>query len=162
MRAISLQQPYASAILDGSKRIENRRMRLGMKPGQWLWLHASAGFYFHRRDWPEARDELLRLWPEAPREMDDYPRGVILGATLCGETYEHHGPPQEWAFGPYCTRIEAVVKLPEPVPCKGALGLWTPPPDVQTRLEDGLERTQVTHLTMNQWASLLGQGGRNP
>ena len=32
MRALSLQQPYASAIAHGPKRIENRRMRLGMKP----------------------------------------------------------------------------------------------------------------------------------
>ena len=143
MRALSLQQPYASAIIDGPQRIENRPRKMGLKAGDWIWIHASLGFYFNMAEWiTGSRYELQALWPEAPVGSRAYPRGVILGAALLGGTYEHLGPPQGWAVGPWCTQIEAVVALPEPVPASGRLGLWKPPEGVMERC-----CAQVTHWT---------------
>ena len=47
MKAISIQQPYAEAIIDGPKRVENRSRRLGLD-GRWVWVQASRSFYFAR------------------------------------------------------------------------------------------------------------------
>lgn len=36
-----------------------------------------------------------------------------------------------WAFGPWAWLLGDVRQLPAPVPCKGALGLWRVPADVE-------------------------------
>lgn len=42
--------------------------------------------------------------------------------------------PGPWFIGPYGWVLTDVVTLAEPVPCKGAQGLWTVPPEVLARL----------------------------
>ncbi len=39
-----------------------------------------------------------------------------------------------WAFGPTCYVLRDVSVLSEPVPCKGVLGFWALPPDVEERI----------------------------
>jgi hypothetical protein len=88
----TLQQPYASAIIAGPKRIENRPQAWDVPPeGIWVGLHAGKELY---RGKDNTRG-LLKMWrreggfvglpgvdPEwldAP-QLEDLPRGVILGA----------------------------------------------------------------------------------
>lgn len=184
MRALSLQQPYASAIISGPKRIENRPRKMGLNAGDWIWIHASQRFYFSQGEWGSPiGGGLRREWPGAPQAKKSYPRGVILGAVLLGETIKYLsgrlelGPTQDqqreleqdpWAFGPWCTRIEATVALPEPVPASGRLGLWTPPEDVLERCCDQTSKWSSAayrgHLTDKQLESFSlwvdGQMGR--
>lgn len=134
MRAISIRQPFASAILDGPKRVENRPRKMGLHEGRWVWVHTSLGFHFSYPEWTHrVFYEMRQQWSDAPLKVGAYPRGCILGAMLCGPTRplaEHvasHPEDEGWAFGPYCTRIEAVLKLSTPFSCKGSLGLWSPP-----------------------------------
>lgn len=81
--AISLQQPYASAVAAGVKPIENRTWRRVVPPeGLWLGLHAG------RQDWPNG-GALLDQWrserdPSRPRWTDaplfaELPRGCLIG-----------------------------------------------------------------------------------
>ncbi len=36
-----------------------------------------------------------------------------------------------WACGPWCWQIDDVVRFARPIPCRGALGLWTVPPQIE-------------------------------
>lgn len=42
--------------------------------------------------------------------------------------------PDPWFEGPYGWRLDGLFVLPDPVPCKGAQGLWDLPHDVQGRV----------------------------
>jgi hypothetical protein len=121
-RALTLWQPWVHAISHGSKRLENRKQ----KPpaaliGSHIAIHAG---------------KTLRLWDLAWineqfgyefRESEIPRMAVVATARIDGYVTSSTDP---WFFGPYGWRLSDVVTLPEPVPCKGALGLWTMPTDV--------------------------------
>jgi hypothetical protein len=44
------------------------------------------------------------------------------------------GPDLRWWFGSYALVLDDVVAFDEPIPCRGALGLWRPPADVLAQL----------------------------
>lgn len=144
-RAISILQPYASAIISGPKRVENRGTVVWRPPrgGHWVAVHASKGWYDVD---PWSWDV---IWPESP-DLDDeaaWTRGAILGVMhvaevrsyasrgdVAGAARMYHGP---WAFGPVCYLIDDVRALREPIPARGALGLWAVPGEHHAAL-DGL------------------------
>jgi len=85
--ALTLLQPFASAIAVGPKRIENRPWRRRVPPGgMWVALHAGKGLYDRAdllvRAWRETSaaegGPLFGLWPEAP-DLEAMPRGALLG-----------------------------------------------------------------------------------
>lgn len=84
------------------------------------------------------------------------PRGAIVGicdvvgqVTPLGESQRVEpctGAPwviwqagQPWYMGAHAYVLDSVRELPEPIPCKGALGLWTPPADVVARVREQME-----------------------
>lgn len=99
LSAVTLLQPFASAVAYGPKRIENRPVRRRIPPGGvWLGLHAGKALYcsdaiargttsrtvqadaFVRRmltRWSLGAEP--PSWPEAPR-VEQLPRGCLLGA----------------------------------------------------------------------------------
>lgn len=139
-KALSLSQPYASAIAIGPKRIENRSTPIARNVAPcWVGLHAAKSWY------PLDDADLLELWPERPWStvpgagMQHYPRGVMLGAMFIDWVEEYPPDPydlllpdrraaellsDDWAFGPWCLHVAEVRLLPEPMPCRGMLGLW--------------------------------------
>lgn len=140
MKCISLLQPYASAIIVGPKRVENRPRSMFAVPegGIWVGIHASKGWW--DIDWSLWR----RDWPTASMLQRDYPRGVVLGAAhvVAVHKYAETVPVEKiaadlgaWAFGPVCYVIDDVRALPTPIACKGALGFWAPPADVAAALD---------------------------
>lgn len=140
MKCLSLLQPYASAIIVGPKRVENRPRTIFNVPadGVWIGIHSSKGWW--DIDWSLWR----RDWPEASMLQRDYPRGVVLGAAhvVSRRVYDEAVPVETiaadlgaWAFGPVCYVLDNVVALPEPMPCKGALGLWAPPAEIGRMLD---------------------------
>lgn len=91
MKAISLTQPWAWAILHAGKRIENRSRRDGKMPDICrhrgpLLLHAAKGMT--RVDYQSAHDFMATLGvtppPAIQRNHDDgiLPRGVIVGRAV--------------------------------------------------------------------------------
>lgn len=139
IRCISLLQPYASAIVSGPKRVENRPRSLFQVPpgGIWVGIHASKGWW--DVDWSLWRRE----WASSSMLKSDYPRGCVVGvAHFSGVRTFHEAVPVDlivaelgrWAFGPVCYLIDDARALPTPIPAKGALGLWRPQPDVAAAL----------------------------
>lgn len=133
--ALSIKQPWLDAILFGTKRIENRTWKREHTPG-WIWLHA-----------PESYDKAGERWMRE-RGLHNpelgVPRGAILGLayvhTITNAVPKH----DQWAFGPVCWFIYEVIQLLDPVPCKGALGVWRVP---DAELEQARAEVDVLDLT---------------
>lgn len=141
LRALTVRQPYADAIVQPGpdpKRIENRTWPAPPRHiGTRFLLHAAAATAV-RPVLPDGAD--TTTWPGV--------RGAILAVvTLAGCHFD--GPD----CLPACTRwghtevfhwhLADVLPLARPVPATGALGFWTPAPDVQDAV-----RAQTDTLTL--------------
>ena len=143
--ALSIKQPWAWAITDLDKRIENRSHRTLFR-GE-LFLHASA------EGDSRGMGALYEILTDAERQrmpMDGPACGAIVGVARLVECMAP--PPGTQARG--CTAGQArwaerasfwwvldqeVIRLPVPVPCKGKLGIWTVPPDVEAAVRRQME-----------------------
>jgi hypothetical protein len=127
LKALTLYRPWVWSIIHGPKRIENRPWKPWPKIiGQRILLHAGATWDAEGAEYIE-RVLGHSLPPEAAV------RGLIGSVLVVGCITEHGAPPPGqgvWFFGPFGWVLEDVQALPEPVPCKGALGLWDCPAKV--------------------------------
>ena len=139
IKAITIQQPFASGILARAKKVENRswggpdNRPLPLPSdgrGLWLLLHASGSV-------AGANDENVKLlqkaWPEMP-QIGGLPTSCILGCIHVTSVVHPSDPgargdPQ--AVGPLCWLIDDVAPLALPVNCPGQTFLWTPRVAVQ-------------------------------
>jgi len=158
-RALTVWQPYAWAIAQGHKPVENR----GWRPpddaiGSPLLIHAAArkvtldevgdvescGLVVPD-DLPlgavvavtipvgvctDDPEGLLHLSYHTGREHE--PRLGLVGPTCAGfdPGYIAWGSVADWYSGPRGWLLCETVALPRPVPATGRQRLWTPPPDV--------------------------------
>ncbi len=145
MKALSLTQPWASAVVEGFKEYETRSWATKYRGP--IAIHASKGF-------PRVAKALLGLEDDADEPMphirgtmnrppEEMPTGAILGIvniTDCQETWammrqefisEGEHAFGDWEPGRYAWKLEGVIWLSRPVPAKGSLGLWTVPPDIE-------------------------------
>lgn len=136
MRALTIQQPYASLIVlpdedDRCKRVENRTWRTSYRGP--ILIHAGKGKdYLKTCDWLPA---------------ESLPFGAIVGiAQLVGIVPRIHGrgtngrmivpdwATRRWPWlethqhveGPVCWILQECRALRQPIPCNGERGLWTP------------------------------------
>ncbi|MFJ3141654.1 ASCH domain-containing protein [Streptomyces halstedii] len=129
MRALTVRQPWASAITHGTKRTENRSWPVPAKHiGTRILVHAAA-----------AEDRTPRVSKDVPRQLTDgigvWPdtrSAIIAVATLTGCHFDKGmSCCAPWGMeGFFHWELTDVAALPEPVPTKGALGFWTLPEDV--------------------------------
>ena len=126
------------AILHQHKTIENRHIR--MRPG-WYAVHTGMGKLSKDRG-----AELAALIPGLPQEKT-LPHGFITGAMRidrhvevadCADT-----PSASWALGPVCNVVGAVALLPEPLPHKGALGVWPMDTHVRQTVREALLTAEI-------------------
>ncbi|MEW1724710.1 hypothetical protein [Streptomyces sp. NPDC093109] len=132
VRAITIRQPWATAIARGTKRVENRT-----KPWTWrglLLIHTAKAV-----DRPALHDPMVAT---AVHGHDLKTGAVIAVARLTGCHPDCHttpdGPCSPWAQpGLHHLVLTDVQALSLPVPCIGALGPWRPPQTVldQIRLQ---------------------------
>lgn len=161
MPALTLWPEWAFAVAHLGKNAENRSPRFAQQIARrvgdgWLAIHAGVkrpadftavgamldefdpcdGWTVHRNDGEPA---VFRVWvgrSHNPLTITDadLPRGAIVALVKLGDVLppgvEAPWKVPESAALPF-TRVHV---LPEPIPCRGAQGLWTPPPDVQERL----------------------------
>jgi hypothetical protein len=141
MKALSLTQPWASAIALGIKQWETRSWPTSYR-GEIL-IHASKGFPKWAKEF--ARDECS----ERRMIFLDPPLGKILclcELTECRQTdtvvNEISETEREWGDytpGRFAFKMENVRVLTEPVPARGALGLWIVSPDTLTEVARNLK-----------------------
>lgn len=161
IRALSLTQPWATLLAIGAKGIETRSWSHRYRG--WIAIHAAKGFpnKAKRLCWQEPFESVLAgAGYKLNQRLQDYgknsfPLGAIIAVGIlhrinrigrspdgrvCLRQTERFVEGDELLFGDYtpgrCGWVFTNVGLlPEPIPCKGMLGLWTPPPDIQARLE---------------------------
>jgi activating signal cointegrator 1 len=143
IRALSVYQPWASAVALGLKRYETRSWATRYRGP--LLIHASKRWTIGERTAHYKAIRKLGILSVPGGVIDDFrvlpPLGCIvaiadlvecrstsegsqLGLTELERLFGDFGP------GRYAWQLANVIPLPEPVPCKGARGLWEPPAEV--------------------------------
>ena len=123
MRALTILQPWALCILDFGKMVENRSWR---PPDSLL----GQRFAIHAGKVPDlpAYEGLLKEGYPLPL-LSAMPFGAVVGVATLDRVVTALDDP--WFCGPVGWRLRDVRGLPTPVPCRGAQGLWTLPPEVE-------------------------------
>lgn len=153
MKALTLTQPWAGLVASGIKLIENRNRRPPSKLlGERIAIHASREC--RREIWPriieiDPSTALDYPGPMGPRarlhQLAEITSAVIGIATLvtyvtrADQIAKYTDPDQRrWYFGLVGYVFDDTRILASPVPCRGALGFWTLPTDVESRVQEQL------------------------
>ncbi|MDN4173939.1 hypothetical protein QWY28_13340 [Nocardioides sp. SOB77] len=136
MKALTVQQPWAWAIVHGGKDVENRTQAWSYRGP--LAIHAGLRTDVWAYEDDMVRDALGRFDDGWVLEEQTGTVGAVIGVVdLVGA---HRGAACDcisgWAQqGAVHMLLANPRPLPTPVPCKGRLGLWTPPADVLDQLQ---------------------------
>jgi hypothetical protein len=150
VRGLTLWQPWASLVAIGAKKIETRSWPTKYRGP--VAIHASKS----AREWrylltfkedPEVAAINAALSSAGLSLHMRLPLGSIVAVVDLTNCLETGGESPEWpecAFGDYSDgRYAWFLKnlrcLPEPIPCRGAQGLWTVPEDVAMMVTNMLE-----------------------
>lgn len=132
MRALSITRPWAELILRG-KNVENRTWDTKYRGP--VLLHAAQSWEPSAITFAlfAARQSNIDV-TDMPRTRNEHPTGIVGIARLAGVCSTEVDTPDQpcscgsWAMpDQYHWRLRDVRRLPRPVSCRGALGLWTPP-----------------------------------
>ncbi|MBM2293780.1 hypothetical protein JQX09_17775 [Sulfitobacter pseudonitzschiae] len=116
-RALSIRQPWAWAILNAGKRVENRPRRFNYRGP--ICLHASL--FNDDGEHTIARHSIWRAAQMDIPQRSDLERGGIIGTAEIVDCIEQSDDP--WFFGPFGLVLKDVQPVPF-IPVKGALGLF--------------------------------------
>lgn len=119
-KALSIRQPWAWLIVNGLKDIENRSWPTHFR-GR-IYVHAGKGMT--REEYEAAYDTAVdaNIGIELP-PFEKLERGGIVGAVDIVDCVNNSESP--WFFGPMGFVLKNPKVLPF-MPCKGALGFFTP------------------------------------
>lgn len=159
MKALSLIQPWAYAILWLGKDVENRDWRSPPPAdlvGQRFAIHAS------KKADADAAFELESDGFHLPHEV---PLGAICGSVRLRGWVRDDGRGVDpkvlrhsssltraeaeqlvrsrWRTGPLLLAVDQRLAYAEPIPCKGALGFWTPTPEDLVRMQQREEAARA-------------------
>ena len=169
---LTIRQPWCWSIEHGGKPVENRGRYMKYRGPLWLhsgarsrWDPAGADSYLVQQAWLRYLTSISSAAIELAQRNYGLTRGSVVmrfGAvtSLAQVTGCHHAEecrrpiPRDaagrtsglcvpWAaWGQYHIELADVRPLPEPVPCRGMLGLWRLPDDVDAAVraqlgEDG-------------------------
>lgn len=172
MKALTVQQPWAWAIVHGGKNIENRTQLWSYRGP--LAIHAGVQWSARGINSPLIHD----AWDQhgdfthTPNEHDAFTFGAILGVADLVDVHPDAGCCRPWGESAYIEHggkerrrvvhlvLEDPRPLAEPIPCKGALGLWTPPADIVTRLGGAGDGSNTPGPVPGEVRSIPGQMGR--
>jgi len=149
VRALTVKQPWAWALVTGHKPIENRTWIPDVRNlGKHLVITSSKS-----KGEPHDNEAVWRMVPEFRPHMsrcgfvvgvvrligllqiDEYDdvvdciwwRGPGSSGLTWAQWCEANPRWREWATGPRCWVFDRASQLPEPIPCTGSLGLWMLP-----------------------------------
>lgn len=130
MKALTVRQPWAWAIVYAGKDIENRNWNTRYR-GE-IAIHAAKGLM--REEYTESVD-LLRRHYKCRKEIPSYEamiRGAIIGVAElvdCVTTSK-----SSWFEGAYGFVLKNVLPI-TPIICSGALGFWNVPNGILRKLK---------------------------
>lgn len=122
MKALSIKQPWAWAIMHAGKTIENRPRRTHLREN--IAIHASLRPAVGWEEWYPRR-------AAAVPPPETWVRGAIIGFVDLVDCVEEAR--SKWSLGPFGYVLADARPLRKPIPCKGALGFWQVPADVLRR-----------------------------
>jgi hypothetical protein len=128
VRVLTVRQPWASAIADGTKPVENRTRPTSYRGP--VLIHAGLAPADVTRE--TAPEVLLRWSATRPHRNAELPVGVVLAvANLAGVHADRGSCCGPWAErGAWHWRFDEVVALERPVAHRGALGLPRATPEL--------------------------------
>lgn len=128
MRALSIQQPWAWAILYLGKRVENRTWYTGFRGP--IYIHAGKkvdrGAFDYIDDLIDEKTA-AEIVAELGCSKGKLYCGYLVGTATVTDCVKPESVADEqgaWANGPWCFVLDDVKPLPEPIPHKGALGFF--------------------------------------
>ena len=136
--ALSVTQPWASAMALGLKRIETRSWSSGLRGP--IAIHASKGFPLAAREFA-----LCEAYPYIKHEPEWFSRGAIVAVgiltdVVATESLRPHLTQQEEFFGDYGPGrfgwVFREIRAIAPVPATGRLGIWTMPDAVRAAVHE--------------------------
>jgi len=121
VRALTVLQPWATCIAHHGKDIENRcwvPSPRQLRTGDRFAIHAGAR-------WAPKHAIPFRIGDVAI-DAKDVPYGCVVAVATFGGVMGGIESQSPWAdgLGSWCWILQRVVALSEPVPCRGAQGLW--------------------------------------
>lgn len=138
MKALSIRQPWAWAILHAGKDIENRdwqRSNPGLRFRGDFLIHASGGMT--KDEYEDFLDTAHHISVHHPFRVglalpafNELPRGGIVGQARVVDVVREHDSP--WFFGPVGLVLADAKPLPF-IPFKGALGFFDVPDELVRR-----------------------------
>lgn len=144
LRALTLWQPWAWAIIEGHKDIENRSWAPGvLHPGDQFLIHAGSRF-----DDTQTWADIQKILND--RHGDDAPRvptyltavkGAIVGVVELdrvvyeGQLFPDPALESPWFCGPYGWVLTNPIKFDEPIYTRGFQKLWHPPAGIMAEVE---------------------------
>jgi hypothetical protein len=126
MYALTIWQPYAWAIAEGIKLIENRDYPPpAALVGQTLAIHAGKSSLAQEAA-AVFRSGVFGEAAQAIPEWNQLAFGAVVAVAELAGFCEPHGEPDRpwWNRDAYGWRLCNVRKLPEPVPCRGYQRVW--------------------------------------
>lgn len=142
MKALTVQQPWAWAIVHGGKDVENRTRNLAGSYRGPVAIHAGLRFDQDALEDSTLQAVLPRDAAGAKIAFDGrHVLGAFVGVVDLASVHHDsdHGPDR---CSPWAQRgdlwhlvLENPQPLEVPIPCKGRLGLWTPDQDVLEQLQ---------------------------
>jgi len=127
VKAITVRQPWAHAIIHFGKDIENRSWPTNHR-GR-IAIHAATGMSKH--EYYSASTFFRSVRPELHVPEGELIRGAIVGTALLVDCVTESRSP--WFMGPHGFVLRDPIAV-EPIPYKGQLGLWNLPDDILAKL----------------------------
>ena len=135
LMALTLRQPWATAIRDLGKRVENRTWRPPAHMlGQTIAIHAGKTFDEPGADWIAARTGRMTT-------ATNVPIGAVIALARIRSVITEGSSDDFWFSGPYGWHFENVIRL-EPVPCPGRRQLWTLPDAIRSEIIGQLTKSE--------------------
>ena len=122
MKAITIQQPWAHLIIHGYIDAEGRVHRKDVENRRW-WIDYRGPLAIHAgKGTVTLNEDHLLLYG---LKVSDMAFGAVIGIVEMFDCVPLRDcPDSQWAEGSFCHLYRSPRAI-DPVPCKGALGLWT-------------------------------------
>lgn len=142
MKALTVLQPWASLIVAGYKRIENRTWSPQWELyGSEILIHAGKSER-ELRKMDDLTKRIIADYGENVNDRDLYPLGCLLGVARLDDVVESanawwwRADQRKYITGPMCWKMTMLERFETPIPWKGAQRVWN--------VDDRMLETELT------------------